>query len=114
MGCDKIKNRCGKINYAKCVDYQGDIPEWSALEQNGCNDIEEVIEDLYSNVGDIKELLDVSTYDLGCLDEVEDVKELLELLISEVCQLKSTVATQAETITTLQEQVINLQNNSCP
>ena len=114
MACDKIKNRCGKPNYAKCVDYQGDIPEWSDLEQNGCNDIEEVIEDLYSNVGDIKELLDVSTYDLDCLEEVEDIRELFELLISEVCQLKSTVATQAETIESLQEQVTNLQENNCP
>lgn len=67
MGCgDKIKNSCGKKIYSTCVYYEGDLPEWSELLEEGCVVVEENIEELYNKTTELLELINVEDFESGC------------------------------------------------
>jgi len=116
MSCSKIKHNCGKKNYAKCINYEGEVPEFTNLEDTDCLDIEEVIEDAYSLIEDIKEEIDLSDLDNECftIPQNTKTKELFQLLINKICEQESTISELQETITTIQGQITDLQENNCP
>ena len=86
-----IKHTCGTKNYAACVEYQTELPEFSELE---CPSIEETTEELYDLVGEIKEETDLSELSSECLTYVETeegkiiVKNVLLKFEEEICNLK--------------------------
>lgn len=115
MGCDKITHRCGKKQNAVCVSYESGIPNFSNLNGQECVSIEETTNDTYSIISNIKSEINVSSLDLECLSVSSlTLKTLLQALISECCDLKQTTETQAITITTMAQQIEDLQSNNCP
>lgn len=115
MGCDKINHRCGKKQYAVCVAYESAIPEYSELSEQECVSVEETTLDLYSLITGIKNDIDVSALDLECLTLLNPtIKTLMQLLITNVCALQTTVGAQGVLITTMQQQITDLQENNCP
>lgn len=57
--------------------YDGELPEWSELNDEICVTIEETTEELYNQVADIKESLDTSNLGGSCLQypNNEDIKQ---------------------------------------
>lgn len=97
MGCKgKLSSTCGKKHNAKCVDYEGELHENTQLEDCGCYNVEEVIEDLNSTINTIMDSIDLSglgnlciTYDL--VDGVITVKEALAKIEAKLCELADAV-----------------------
>ena len=59
---DKITLTCPPNSpYANCVRTEVIIPEFSPLLQNGCYNVQEIEQDLYTLIGDIKDELDLTT-----------------------------------------------------
>jgi hypothetical protein len=87
----KVRHTCGTKNYASCIEYQTDLPEFSELE---CPSIEETTEELYNLVGEIKEETDLSELGERCLEYLLDendkiiVKNVLLKFEEEICNLK--------------------------
>lgn len=92
MGCgdNKLKHSCGELINALCVKYQGDIPEFSSIDENNCPVVvEEVLDDMYELLAETK----VDFTKLGCLEYETDLTEinLEEVLLkfeTEICTLK--------------------------
>lgn len=83
MGCgDKRKHTCGKKVNSVCVKYEGTIPENSDLFGEDCVVVEEVLEDLYTQVGDISEGLDLS--ELGSCGIDYSPEDPTDLQVNEV------------------------------
>lgn len=96
MSCNnKIKQRCGTFVYSPCVKYQKEVPEWSDLYEEGCLDLEQTTEDLYNQVTDIKEGLNLSELGQSCITytTTPEVKDILKKYETEICELKEKVAT---------------------
>ena len=89
-----IKHTCGTKNYAACVEYQTELPEFSELE---CPSIEETTEELYDLVGEIKEETDLSELGEKCLEYLLDendkivVKNVLLKFEEKICELEEKV-----------------------
>ena len=115
MSCDKIKHKCGKEVFAVCTKYQGTVSENSELFEEECLDVQEVIEDLYTMIDDIKEEIDMSELDNECLTIAENskVKDVIQLLITTICQQQEQIQSQQELIETIQGQITDLQENNC-
>lgn len=116
MNCqnNQRKDSCVK-GYAVCVSYEGNLPAYSGLVQQPCISIEEVGEDLYALMTDIRESVNVETLDYDCLTTPAEPKlsNVLQLLLEENCSLKGLIATQTEIIQTMQAQILELQEGSC-
>jgi hypothetical protein len=90
----KIKHTCGTKNFASCIDYQTDLPEFSELE---CPSIEETTEELYNLVGEIKEETDLSELGERCLEYLLDendkiiVKNVLLKFEEKICELEEKI-----------------------
>jgi hypothetical protein len=96
--CNKIKNSCtGSKTYAACAQFEGDVNEDSALVDETCLSLEETTQDLYDQVGAIKNNQDLSDLGNACLEYVEDedgkiiVKNVLIKLEEEICSLKERI-----------------------
>lgn len=117
MDCknDQRKDSCTK-NFAICTVYEGAVPDYSGLKGQNCLSIEEVGEDIYTLVTELRDAIDVKELDFDCLTAPTelDISKVLQLLIQEICSLKLTVGNQEEAIETLQEQVSALQQQECP
>ena len=94
MTCSKRRDTCsGKIN-SICVDYNGDIPNITKLDNKDCNTIEDTTQDLYeivneiSNQTNIEELRDTCT-NVGSNEIKDIVKKHDEIL----CELLNDVET---------------------
>lgn len=96
MGCrtNKLKYNCGTRLNARCVFYDGYIPEDSPLSEEECVVLEETTVDLYEITDDIKEQIDLSELPDECIDyneeEVGNVK-VNEAIIQhqkEICEIK--------------------------
>lgn len=114
MSCQgKTKSRCGKKQYSACIFYEKDLPDFSELQD--CVTIEETTEELYNLVGEIKEELDLSTLDNECLTfpSIVNLKSVLQLLITTMCQQKEQIEALQELTTTMSEQISDLQTNNC-
>lgn len=91
---NKIKQTCGETTFAACVSYEGDLPEFSELEE--CSSIEDTTEELYKLVGELKEETDLTTLGETCLEYVLDegkivVRNVLLKYEEEICLLKEQV-----------------------
>lgn len=90
----KIRHTCGTKNFASCIDYQTELPEFSELE---CPSIEETTEELYDLVGEIKEETDLSELGEKCLEYLLDendkivVKNVLLKFEEKICELSEKV-----------------------
>ena len=96
-GCrsDKKKCNCGARQNAKCVQYDGYLPEYSLLDGD-CVNIEETTEELYKNQETILDAIDLKDLGKDCIDYSEfqvgtplKVNEALQTLEKEICELKS-------------------------
>lgn len=113
MSCDKIKTRCGKVQYATCTKYETELPAFSTLQ---CPSIEETTEELYNEVANLKDLLDFSDLNDDCLTlpTPRNPLSLIQLLIDTVCEQKNIIENMQGTIDTIQDQITDLQENNCP
>lgn len=97
MGCgNKIKQTCiGNENYATCIQYELDLPEFSNITED-CYSLEETTEDTYELIGEIKSEIDLSELGENCLTYVQEdnktlVKNVLLKYEEEICELKQQV-----------------------
>jgi len=116
MACknNQRKDTCSK-SFAICVEYQGEIPEYSELVDETCVSVEETIDDLYISVGQIKTDTDLSavTY-CDTLPTDKTPKVLIQFMLDAICDLKTIITTQADTITVMRAQIEALQASECP
>jgi len=117
MSCkDKIKYTCsGNKVYAVCTEYQGTIPIFSYLTL-GCLDVEEVLEDTYHILSDIKNDIDVTSMTNDCITFTtpKTVKSVIEQMYDKICELKAKNDAQDIVIAALTTRVTNIENNNCP
>lgn len=99
MNCrGEVKQKCGVKIYAPCVSYEKSIPDWSGLSGETCVSAEDTINDLYENVGSIKEEINLSALGQQCLTyvpvgQIPKVKDILKTYEDEICLLKSQILT---------------------
>lgn len=106
----KIKHTCATKNYATCIKYELDLPEFSELDD--CVNLEETTEELYNFIGEsqLSELGD------SCLEYVETeegkiiVKNVLLKFEEEICTLKTEVE-NLKTITLCNTNITNCNFN---
>lgn len=116
MSCeDKIKMRCKK-GYASCINYEAEIPEFSTLVGDECISIEEVAEDQYYLLGEIKTEIDLTELDEGCLELPTDnnTKKMFQYLIDVICGQAQQIQTLLSVQETQAQQITNLEENNCP
>ena len=114
MSCqEKVKPRCKKV-YSACVVYEKELPEFSTLDE--CVTIEETTEELYELVGDVREQIDLSTLESECLTLPTElnVNTMFQHLITTICSMQETIAEQGALIATMQTEIEELQENTCP
>lgn len=116
MSCNKLQHRCGGIKgFTSCIHYQGDVPQYSELfEDKNCLSAEQVIEDLYSLVTELKEQNIVNENELDCeyLGELK-TKNILVFLFNKVCTLEQQLSEAQSEINSLNERVSELETNNC-
>lgn len=79
MTCKKkYSNTCSDINYAPCVRYEEELPEFTKIDKD-CVNLEDTTKDIYEIIGELKEQLP------------EELKERLEQVEEEVVTLKQKV-----------------------
>ena len=94
-GCTKISNTCGEKLYAACVFYENDIPEYSSLTADGCYTLEEVVEDLYLNLSEVKEEIDLEELlTNGIAYELVDVKVVVKKALKKHAEMLITLNAQ--------------------
>lgn len=116
IGKFKPKNTCSK-SYATCVQYQGTIPEYSELDQEDCLDVEQVIEDIYSEITTLKEDSDLENLRDGCITYASGeikVNTALENIQTFICSQQTVITALTERVSILEVQVQQLQENQCP
>jgi hypothetical protein len=94
MSCNnKTKYTCGDPNYATCIEYQKELPEFTKIEDE-CYTIEETTEDQYILLGEIKDEIDLSELGESCLEYLLDendkivVKNVLLKYEEKICDLE--------------------------
>lgn len=83
MGCrdNNLKYNCGNQKQnARCTFYEGDLPEFSELEE--CVTLEETTEEIYETVQIIKDSIDLSELGTDCID-FSEYKTEKDLKVSE-------------------------------
>lgn len=94
-----LKHNCAGKQWATCVHYEGEIPEWSDIDKckKPCVTVQEVLEDMYKEITRIRESIDTSELarDFHCIDYdiPEDGKikvgQALYALESKVCSMSN-------------------------
>lgn len=96
---NKIKHTCAEKNYATCVYYELEVPDFSSLVGEDCITLEETTEDIYNILGDILGDIDMSALGGNCIDydvirgQALKIKEVVLQLEQEICDLKDRVNT---------------------
>jgi hypothetical protein len=119
-----MNNKCeNKINlncppnspFANCVRSEITPPEFSGLTSS-CNSAEELFENLYEVIGGIKEEIDLSSLENGCITFTlpKTPLSVITQMYNKICELEVLVIGQGETIATHMSQIENLQNETCP
>ena len=90
--CGKIEDTCGKKINARCVDYEGPINEQSELDAEDCLDVADTTEDIYNQLEDIQNSIDLSNLGEDCItyEQAGDnllVSEALIGLEQKICEL---------------------------
>ncbi len=92
----KIKHTCAEKNYATCIYYELEVPDFSSLVDQDCITLEETTEDQYEILGDIKSEIDLSALGEACIEYDVDPKTVKSVLLQyeqEICDLKDRVNT---------------------
>ena len=112
--CKETQSRCKKV-FASCVEYQGDIPSYSELYSENCVNSQEVDEDQYVLITELRNLTNVANLDFDCLTAptTKTINTVFQALIDTICSQQAILTAQASTIETMQEQITDLQNNIC-
>ena len=88
---------CGKKINARCVDYEGSINDKSSLDSEGCLNIHDTTEDLYTQVEEIQQGIDLSGLGAKCLTFTPattgdlKVKEALLTMEDFICNIKASL-----------------------
>lgn len=94
---NKVKHTCGTLHYATCTRYEGSVNPQSELAEDTCLDLEGTTQDIYNQLEDLNEQLDLSELGEKCLTYIEDeedrivVKNVLLKFEDEICTLKEKV-----------------------
>ena len=114
MACyKKNKHACGTINYDTCIKVEATLPEFSLLED--CISLDEVIEEVYTFIGEIREEIDVTTV-TSCetLPVEKTVKTLIQFLLDRDCVQQELIEEMQATIVSMQLAITALEANICP
>lgn len=93
---NKIKHMCSEKNYATCVYYELEVPEFSSLVNQDCITLEETTEDQYNILDGIKSEIDLSALGQDCINygiNPKTVKSVLLKYEQEICDLKGRINT---------------------
>lgn len=97
MNCNKkISNTCGTKNYAPCVYYELELPDFTSIEDE-CVTLEDTTSEIYTLIKDIREQLDLSELGEDCLTYTLDsesrivVKNALLKIEEKYCELEERV-----------------------
>lgn len=90
--CDKIEDTCGKKINANCVDYEGEVNSQSPLIQTGCLSISSTTEDIYNQLEEIQESIDLTVLGTDCITYEQaglklKISEALFGLEKKICEL---------------------------
>lgn len=113
---NKLKLSCPPDSpFANCVRTEVVIPEFSTL-QNSCNSVQEVEEDMYTLIGEIKEEIDMSEVTSTCytLPIEKTVKSLIEAILARLCAQQQEIEDLTTQVATQAEEILALQENNCP
>lgn len=116
MSCDKINLRCQEPKQSsKCISYEGDLPDFSELEQP-CTDMEQVEEEQYNLIKEIRENTDVSQLTSDCITYPTErtVLNVLQAMQDKICEMEGLIESLQQTVATQQEEIEDLQQNICP
>lgn len=97
MSCgDKLKRNCGGKKFSTCIYHESALPDWSELKDEGCVVTAETTDELYKEVTNIKDLLNVADIVSDCntftIDST-DVKKLIQSIVDKVEELSCEEAT---------------------
>lgn len=93
----KTKHTCAEKNYATCIYYELDVPDFSSLFEQDCITIEETTEDVYEILGEILASINVDTLGDNCIKYSTPVGQALKIkdaviaLDEEICSLKDRI-----------------------
>lgn len=93
---NKVKHTCSEKNYATCVYYELEVPDFSSLVDQDCITLEETTEDQYNILEGIKSEIDLSALGQDCINygiNPKTVKSVLLKYEQEICDLKDRVNT---------------------
>lgn len=93
---NKVKHTCSEKNYATCVYYELEVPDFSSLVNQDCITLEETTEDQYNILEGIKSEIDLSALGQDCINygvNPKTVKSVLLKYEQEICDLKDRVNT---------------------
>lgn len=91
---NKVKHTCSEKNYATCVYYELEVPDFSSLVDQDCITLEETTEDQYNILDGIKSEIDLSALGQDCINygvNPKTVKNVLLKYEQEICDLKQKV-----------------------
>lgn len=92
---NKIKNTCAEKNYATCIYYEQEVPNFSGLVEESCITLEDTTKDIYTVLTGIKSELDLSALGDDCefaeQPSTYNVKNVLKSYENEICTLKQRV-----------------------
>lgn len=91
---NKVKHTCSEKNYATCVYYELEVPDFSSLVNQDCITLEETTEDQYNILDGIKSEIDLSALGQDCINygvNPKTVKNVLLKYEQEICDLKQKV-----------------------
>lgn len=117
MACnDNISNNCTKKQYSVCIEMDGVIPEFSPLSSESCINLQEVADDLYVQVGNVRDNIDVSELEAQCLTlpTNKNVVSFINMLMTKVCELQERIEELESSQQIQDQQIQDLQNDVCP
>jgi len=91
--CNKVSQTCGTRQVASCVNYEGEVNELSPLSNDCSLSVEEVLDDVYTQLEEIN----LSELGENCLTYIENeegrivVKNALIKFEEEICSLKQQI-----------------------
>ena len=97
--CNKISHTCGTTNYSTCIHWEGNVNPQSELVGNTCLDQEIVTQDIYNQLEDIWNEIDLSELGNQCLEYVETeegkivIKNVLLKFEEKICELEEKINT---------------------
>ncbi len=100
---NKIKQTCGASTYASCVETEITPNIQSEIFEQDCLDVETVLQDVYDQIGEIKEEIDLEALGNECLEYTLEEGKII---------VKNVLAKFEEIICEQQEQIEALQNTA--